>query len=265
MNGVSVAGQGTCFFLPESCVAIDVAQGLPFSFRAKNFLITHAHMDHASGIPYVVSQKALIKAPQPTFYMPPEMLDSMKNIIYEWQKIDGHEYEFNFKSVETGKTYELDKIHTFKPFKTFHRVPSVGYTVCETRKKLKKEFEVATQGEIVRLKRSGMELTEDIEIPLFSYTGDTTMKFWDQNPEVLKSKILFMEVTYWDKKKSVETAQEWGHIHLDEVIDRIADFKGEKLVFTHISSRYSIEYVRKLLQERVPKKYHDIVDVFPSI
>ncbi len=90
------------------------------------------------------------------------------------------------------------------------------------------------------------------------------MKFWDENPEVLKSKVLFMEVTYWDKKKSVETAREWGHIHLDEVIDRMDDFKGEKLVFTHISSRYTPEYARKLLFERVPKVYHDMVDIFPQ-
>jgi len=221
-------------------------------------------MDHASGIPYVVSQKALIKAPVPTFYMPEVMLGPMTNILKEYQKIDSHEYEVDFRGIEIGKEYYFDKVHSFKPFKTFHRVPSCGYTVFENRKRLKKEFQNLSESEIIKLKKQKIEFTEEYSLPVFSYTGDTTMKFWDENPEVLKSKVLFMEVTYWDKKKSVETAQEWGHIHLDEVIDRIDDFKGEKLVFTHISSRYTLEYARRLLMERVPKKYHDLIDIFPQ-
>lgn len=254
---------GTCLFLPELCISIDVAQGLPFSFKSKNFLITHAHMDHASGIPYVISQKALVKAPTPTFYMPENMIEPMTKILYEWQKIDGHEYQFDFRSAKVGKIYELDKIHSFKPFKTFHRVPSMGYTIFENRKKLKKEFEYTSQAEIVQFKKSGMELTENISIPIFSYTGDTTMEFWDKNPEVLNSKILFMEVTYWDKKKTIKDAHEWGHIHLDEVIERLEEFKGEKLVFTHISSRYSPEYANKILFEKVPSQYHEKIATFP--
>lgn len=263
VNGVSVAGMGTCLYLPEIAVSIDVAQGLPFSFKSKNFLITHAHMDHASGIPYVVSQKALIKTQQPTFYMPESMVDSMGKILKEWQKIDGHEYDFDFRGVKAGEEYALDKIHSFKPFQTFHRVPSVGYTIFENRKKLKKEFQNLSEQEIVKLKKQNVDLTENISFPMFSYTGDTKMEFWGKNPEVLRSKILFMEVTYWDQKKSVKTAQEWGHIHLDEVIDRLDEFKGEKLVFTHISSRYTPEYAKKLILERVPKRYHDLVVIFP--
>lgn len=232
--------------------------------KPKTFLITHAHMDHAAGIPYIISQKALIKAPPATFYMHPEMVEPMENIMKEWLKIDGHQYTFEFLPVEVGVKYQLDNNHYFKPFKTFHRVPSVGYTIFETRKKLKTEFLNSTQQEILDQKSRGVELTEEISLPMFSYTGDTTMDFWSANPEVLTSKVLFMEVTYWDTKKSIDEAREWGHIHLYEVIDRLDDFKGEKIVFTHLSSRYSVEYARSILQKEVPKRHWDKIDIFPG-
>jgi ribonuclease Z len=243
-------------------VTIDVAQGLQPMVKPKTFLITHAHMDHASGIPYIISQKALIKAPPATFYMPQVMVEPLNNIMKEWEKIDQHEYTFEFLGVDIGQKYSLDDHHYFKPFKTFHRVPSLGYTIFESRKKLKPEYLKLSQDEIVDFKNKGVELTEEISLPIFSYTGDTTMDFWSHNPQVLESKVLFMEVTYWDLKKSVEESRKWGHIHLFEVIDRLDDFKGEKIVFTHISSRYSIEYARSILKKSIPKKHWDKVDIF---
>ncbi len=263
MRGVSVAGIGTSLYLPDLKVTIDLAQGLQPMIKPKTFLITHAHMDHASGIPYVISQKALIKAPPATFYMPAVMVEPLQNIMKEWQKIDQHEYTFELLGVEAGNKYSLDSHHDFKPFKTFHRVPSLGYTIFERRNKLKREYLELSQDEIVEFKDKGVKLTEENSLPIFSYTGDTTMDFWNHNPEVLESKVLFMEVTYWDTKKSIEEARQWGHIHLFEVIDRLDDFKGEKLVFTHLSSRYSIEYARSVLQKNIPKKHWDKVDIFP--
>ncbi len=264
VQGVSAAGIGTSLYLPELKVTIDVAQGIQPLARPKTFLITHAHMDHAAGIPYIISQKALIKAPPATFYMPEVMVEPLKNVMKEWFKIDGHEYTFEFLPVEPGIKYGLGNNHYFKPFKTFHRIPSVGYTIFETRHKLKQEFANLSQKEILDIKSRGEELTEEISLPIFSYTGDTTMDFWKANSEVLNSRVLFMEVTYWDTKKSVDDARKWGHIHLYEVIDRLDEFKGEKIVFTHLSSRYSVEYAKTILQKHIPKRHWNKVDIFPQ-
>jgi ribonuclease Z len=240
-----------------------VAQGLPHTFKAKTFLITHAHLDHASGIPYLISQKTLLKMKPATFYMPSAMMPSMKNIMHEWEKIDGHTYSFEFAEAKVGEEIELTPHCFFKPFKTFHRVPSVGYTIFEKRKKLKPEFADKKDREFVKMKNEGVEFTDMVKTPIFAYTGDTKIEFWEENPEVLQSKILFVEVTYLDQKKTVNDAREWGHIHLDEILPLLPEFKGEKLVFTHISSRYQGKFTQQVLQEKIPKEFHSKVDFFP--
>ncbi len=262
VTGVSVAGIGTCLYLPEIGTCLDVAQGLNFAFPAKNFLITHPHMDHAAGIPYLISQKALLKQSPPIFYMPQPMIAPLIKIIAEWSKIEGHHYEFEFLATTPTLCYKLQEPYSFIPFETFHRTPSQGYTIYETRKKLKKEFQSKKESEILELKNKGIEVSEPVHLPIFSYTGDTQIEFWKKNPEVLKSKILFVETTYWDDKKSIMSAREWGHIHFDEILPLLFQFKGEKLVFMHISSRYRPEYIYKIIKSQIPQDLQQKVDLF---
>ena len=54
-----------------------------------------------------------------------------------------------------------------------HRVPAVGYLVCETRDKLKSEFFGLAGTEIAQLRRNGVAVTNRVELPLIAYLGDT--------------------------------------------------------------------------------------------
>src|SRR5438067_441779 len=124
--GGSMAGVGTCFVMPELDLCFDVAQGLPFAMNVGHYLITHAHMDHAAGIPYLISQRALNNLRPAKFFMPMVMIEPLKKVMEYWAQMEGHEYEIEFVSALPGETYALKGDHFFRTFETVHRIPSQG-------------------------------------------------------------------------------------------------------------------------------------------
>lgn len=262
--GLSLAGIRTSIAMPELSLAFDVAQGFPYLFSINHFFITHGHMDHAAGIPYLISQKSMSSHKLPTFYMPESMLEPMKKIMKAWAEIEKYEYPLNFVGVNENETFKLNNNYFVKPFKTVHRVDSFGYTVFYTKMKLKPEMVILSQDELKKMRESGHEITHEIETPLVSFTGDTQIEFLDSNPWIKKSKILFLEATYLDRDKTISNARDWGHTHLDEIIPRLSELECEKIVLIHSSARYPMEVARQLLLKKIPSEYHDRVVLFPG-
>ncbi|MBC7371954.1 MAG: MBL fold metallo-hydrolase [Bdellovibrionaceae bacterium] len=264
LKGLSLSGIRTAITLPEFSLAFDVAQGFPFLLNLKQFFISHGHLDHAAGIPYIISQKAMNRQETPNFYMPPSLVEPMDQIMKLWQKIENHQYTYNFHAVTADEEIPVKPGHFVRAFPTAHRIESFGYTLFHRQKKLAAEFQGMSQDEIVEIKKQGRELHDVQEIPLVSFTGDTQIEFLDSRPWVKKSKILLMESTYMDDKKSIQDARAWGHTHLDEIIPQLDSIESEKIVFIHLSSRYSIEEARKILASRIPARHQARVEIFPG-
>ncbi len=262
LQGYSIAGTTTSVAFPDADVCFDVAQGLPFQIPIPNILITHGHMDHASGLPYLIAMKSMQSQAVPQVYMPESLVKPMSDIMKVWAHIDQHEYRFQFRGVENGRDYPLKPPYFFRPFPTYHRVASHGYTIYEKKKHLKPEFRTLAPAELGRLRKEGVTLDEFVNEPLLSFTGDSKIEFFD-TPDVRRSKVLLMEVTYWDQKKSVENAREWGHIHFDEVLPRLEQFQGEKIVFIHASARYTTAYIKEIIEARVPEHIKSKLVLFP--
>lgn len=260
--GYSVAGISTSLVFPDADVCFDVAQGLPFQIPVPNILISHGHMDHAAGIPYLIAQKAMTGQTPPTFFMPETLVQPMREIMRLWEHIDGHTYQYQFHGVRPGQERPLKAPYFFRPFPTLHRVPSQGYTIFERKKRLKHEFRDLDPYELGNLRKKGVALDEQYEEAVISFSGDTQIEFLDHE-QVRNSRILIMEVTYWDKKKSVENARTWGHIHLDELIPRLPTLNCEKILLIHASARYNSPYLRQILDARIPEHFKSRVDLFP--
>ncbi|MCB0362451.1 MAG: MBL fold metallo-hydrolase, partial [Bdellovibrionales bacterium] len=254
LRGLTRAGVSTCYSLLGCDLAFDVAQGFASFVPVSRFFITHGHMDHAAGIPYIISQRALNHLKPASFYMPIAMVDKMADIMNSWQEIEGHKYSYSFVPVQLGSEISLRTDLMVRPFSTFHRIPSLGYTLFKKRKSLRPELASLQQEEIRKLKIRGEEVDSEEWIPEISFTGDTKIEFFDQNEWVRKSRILVMEVTYINESKSVQVARDWGHIHLDELIPRLKDFEGEKILLTHLSSRHSVEECKEKKKKKLPKE-----------
>lgn len=250
--------------MPELSLSFDVAQGYPFLLNLKQFFISHGHLDHAAGIPYIISQKAMNSQEPGKFYMPGSLVSPLDQIMKIWETIEKHEYRYEFIAVQADDEIPLNGQCFIKVFPTTHRIESFGYTLFETHKKLKKEYLGYSQDEIVELRKKNIEVNEVIHTPAVSFTGDTQIEFLDSRDWVKKSKILFLEATYLDDRKTIDQARQWGHTHLDEIIPRLKDIESEQIVFIHASSRYSSTEALKILNQKIPKEFHSRVTLFPG-
>lgn len=260
--GYSLAGISTSIAMPDADVLFDVAQGLPFQTPFNTILLTHAHMDHAAGIPYLISQKSMQKRPKPLIIMPKDAVDPMKRLMSIWHEIDQFEYPFEFRAVTPGEEIPLKNGHFAKTFPTFHRVPSQGYTIFKRRKQLKAQYAKATPHELGTLRREGRDLEEFVEENLVSFTGDTRIEFLESE-QARTSKVLFVEATYWNDAKSVENAREWGHIHFDELLPKLASIESERIVLIHASVRHTTREIREIIEARVPEHIKPKLTLFP--
>ncbi len=257
LEGLSRAGTGTCIRLPELGICFDVAQGLPFAIPSEIFLITHGHMDHAGGIPYIVSQRALNNLKPGRFIMPHELKKPMNEILNTWAGIEGFEYHYDLTGQSPGDIIDFKPNLQIESFKTVHRVPSQGYILKQRKKKLKLEFENLHAEEIIALRKKGTPVEDIVLDSVLAFTGDTQIEFLDVSPQAAMARVLIMEVTYYDSKKSIASAREWGHIHLDELIPRLDTIRAKKIVLIHSSQRHSRVEVLKILDARIPTNHRE--------
>ena len=262
-KGYSIAGQCTSIYFNTPKICFDISQGLPFHINAKLYCLSHLHADHGSGLNYLLSQRSLFRLPQAKIMLPAEHVESVERILTEWRKIEGFEYDYELIPSHHDELYHFSDQYKVRPFKTTHRVSSFGYIVYESKKKLKEEYRDCNSFQIVELKKQGQQIEETVDEPIVAFTGDTQIEFIHSHPDVAKAKLLFVECTYLDKKKTIEETRKWGHLHLDEIIENLGHFKNEHISLIHLSARYQSLEANRILNEKIPSEKRDNFSIFP--
>ena len=145
------------------------------------------------------------------------------------------------------------------PFATTHTIPSVGYVVWERRFKLKEEYHGLPGDKIRDLRLSGVPVTREVRTPILAYTGDTSPGGLDANPSVFQAKILITEMSFVRPNHRREKIHKFGHMHLDDFIERADRFKNELIICAHLSTRYHPQEVRRTVEAKLPPKLLDKV------
>jgi ribonuclease Z len=138
-------------------------------------------------------------------------------------------------------------------------VPSVGYIVWDRRKKLKPEYRDLTGEEIRDIRKSGKDVSEEIRFPLVCYTGDTAPAGLDNDPAVFQAKVLIMELTFFRPEHRKDKIHKFGHMHLDDFLERADLFQNERILLAHFSARYHENQIRRAIQNKLPANLKDRV------
>jgi ribonuclease Z len=274
IEGWSRAAVQSYWRIPELNVGFDLG-AQPWDFMGTpNWFITHTHLDHIAALPIYLARRRMMKMPPPKVYVPQENKDDVEKLLRIMQRLDRGRQAVELFGVTAGQEFELDRQHIMTAFETdatnasisedddesqivtafdtVHTIPSRGYVVWDVRKKLKEEY-VGLPGDKIRdLRLSGVEVTREVRVPLVAYTGDTSPKGLDNCQACYDAKILITEMSFIRENHRREKIHKFGHMHLDDFLERADRFKNELIVVGHFSTRYHPKEVLRLLDQKLP-------------
>lgn len=256
--GYSIGGEETVVAMPQLDICFDIGKAPDQVIHINNVLLTHGHMDHAAGLAYYLSHRNFCGQSAGTVFAPENLINSIKQLISVWSKLDGSPVPANLVGVKAGDEYQIKPNLFARVFPTKHSVGSVGFSIIEKRKKLKDEFVGLTGPQIVELKKQGVEIDYPLEIPIVSYLGDTQYVDYSQLEYVAKSKILIAECTFYADEHE-ERAQAGKHMYIEEFVKLLEQMSNEHIVVTHTTARTPIREVRATLKKELSaEKYAKI-------
>jgi ribonuclease Z len=252
VEGYSRAAVQSYWRIPELKLGFDLG-GSPWDFiGTPTIFITHAHLDHMAALPVYVARRRMMKMDPPTLYVPIENVEWVDRMLKVWQRLDRGRMICQLIGVKPGDEIELSREHVVQVFATAHTVPSVGYCVFQRRKKLKPEYHSLTGDQIRDLRLSGVEVTSDVRTPLVCYTGDTAPTGLDGYPPLYAAQILITELTFFRPEHRKDKIHKYGHMHLDDILERADRFQNELIIAMHFSTRYQAGQIERAVLKRLP-------------
>jgi ribonuclease Z len=124
--------------------------------------------------------------------------------------------------------------------------------VWERRRKLKPEF-FGLPGEKIRdLRLGGTDVTAEVRVPRVAYLGDSSPEGLDACEAMFASEVLIMELTFVAPGHRKDKIHKFGHMHLDDFLDRRERFKNELIIASHFSTRYHPGQIRQHVERALP-------------
>ncbi len=252
IEGYSRAAVQSYWRIPELKLGFDLGAH-PWDFNGTpNWFITHTHLDHIAALPVYVARRRMMKMEPPRVFVPVESYEDVKKLLLIFQRLDRGRQICDLVSVEPGQEFELSRDHVVTAWATTHTIPSRGYMVWDRRNKLKDEFVGMPGNDIRDLRKSGVEVTREVRTPLLAYTGDTSPAGLDDYPAVYDCKILITELSFIRAAHKREKIHKYGHMHVDDFIEREGRFRNELIVAGHFSTRYHPSEVVRMLDRKLP-------------
>jgi len=248
--GFSLAGEETVVAAPELNVCFDVGRAPREIISIDTVCLSHGHMDHAAGLAYYFSQRNFLGNAPGTVLAPSALVRPIRELIRVWGQIEGHPSPANVIGLEPDQDHRIRRDLVVRTFATNHASPALGFGVIETRKKLKPEYADLNGPQLVALKKQGIRIDQDVEVPLVCYAGDTMDGPHFDLDFVRRSRVLLLECTFFEPDH-VRRAREGRHLHVRDLAGLIPRLENPHIVLVHLSRRTAMRHARRFLRDVV--------------
>ncbi len=247
---MSRGGDRTWFRVQPPGVALDVGRGALALSGTGDLFVSHGHLDHALGLPFVLSQRARHGNGSTTVYCPRAIAERLRRWIEATADLEETAYDYRLVGLEAGDRVALADRMTLEAFATDHVVPSLGVHLVRRRRRLAPELRGRTPEELAALRATGVEVGREFEEDAVAYCGDTRATVLDSHPRLYRSRVLILECTFLDPDHR-ERAEAYGHVHFDDIVERRERFENEALLLCHLSRRHSVAELRSAVDRRL--------------
>lgn len=260
VRGVSVAGVYTTLHVPELGALLDVGLPLRAYCGTDRLFLSHAHVDHSGGLLGLLGVRGMMNKPEPLrLFLPAEIAEDMRLMLDAASRMQRYPFEVDFAPMRPGDELNIANNLWVRAFRTHHPVPSLGYQFFRRVAKLKAAYLGLPGPEIARLKREGVALFDSEDQLELCYATDTLVRVLDTNPSMLVSRVLILECSFYDERKSLADSRAGCHIHLDELLPLCDRFRNQHIVLMHTSQIYTPSEAREILLRRCPSSFTDRV------
>jgi ribonuclease Z len=264
IEGRSRAGHESWFRVRDLGIALDIGRCPDAIIGVANVFITHAHLDHAAGIPFYAGQRRLQRLPAGNLFVPTETVHDFRTLMDIHTRLENTPYDVEFIGMAPGDTRRLSRTLAVRAHQATHRVAARGYEFLARRHHLRPEYAGIDGQELARLRYEGVAIDDEVKVPVLFYTGDTDRGILEQNEALFKAEVLMIECSFVADGHQ-ERAATYRHIHFDDLADFAAKFENRVILLTHFSKRYAPAEVVEELRRRCPPVLRDRIRLaFPE-
>jgi len=248
--GFSLAGEESVIAAPEYNVCFDIGRAPREVISIDNVCLSHGHMDHAAGAAYYLSQRGFLGIAPGRIIVHRSLAQSFQKLMDVWSDIEGHPSPGKIIGVEHLEDVPIRRGLRVRAFQVNHAAGALGFTLIESRHKLKAEFQGKTGPQLVELKRQGIAIEDHVDIPVLTYTGDTALGRFLELDFVRRSQVLVMECTFFDRDHRTR-ATAGRHIHVLDLPRALEVVPEAKVLLTHLSRRTDLKVAKRILERVV--------------